>query len=295
MLKIGSHVSYSKEGLLGCVLDTIKYGGNSFMFYTGAPQNTIRKEIDLVKVLEAKKIMEENNISFENIIVHAPYIINLATSNIERRNFAINFLKNELDRCMEIGVKNFVLHPGNAVDTTRENGLDNIIYCLNQLNYENICITIETMAGKGTELCTNIDELAYVIKNLKIKNYGVTLDTCHLSDSGVNLEEFEKYLEEFEKKIGTKYIKCIHLNDSKNIIGSKKDRHENIGYGSIGFKNLLNIAYNEKLKNVPKILETPFIKLEKTSLPPYKEEIEMLKSKKFNKNLYEDIIKNAQI
>ncbi len=290
MLKIGSHVSFSKGGLLGCVKEIMNFGGNTFMFYTGAPQNTVRKEIDKSKVIEAHQMMKDNNINPDDVICHAPYIINLATSKKEQWEFSINFLKQEINRCEILGIKKIVIHPGNAVGITRSEGLLNIINALKQLVNENVLLLIETMAGKGTELCSTLEELQYVIESVDSSYLGVCLDTCHLNDSGVDINKFDAYLNEFDKQIGIHKIKCIHINDSKNEIGMKKDRHENFGFGKIGFDNLINVVYNDLLKDVPKILETPFIPDDKNSYPPYKEEIKMIKNKLFNDNLIDDVI-----
>ncbi len=290
MLKIGSHVSFSKNGLVGCIEETVKYGGNAFMFYTGAPQNTIRKAIDKENVKKAHSLMKDNNIDINSVVVHAPYIVNLASPNEESRSFGIEFLKKEIERCKTLGIKFLVLHPGNAVGITPKEGMDNLVESLKILENDSVKIIIETMAGKGTEICRNLDELKYVLDNFKSKNIGVTLDTCHLSDSGVNMGNFDEYLDLFDKLIGIDKIGCIHVNDSKNEIGSKKDRHENIGFGNIGFDSLISVIYNSRLESVPKILETPFIKDGKKSYAPYKEEIQMIKEKVFNKNLIEDIM-----
>lgn len=294
MIKIGSHVSYSKNGMIGCINETLSYKANAFMFYTGAPQNTLRKDIDLENVLKAKELLKENNIDINSVIVHAPYIINLATSKEENRNFSIEFLKKEIDRCKLLGVKYLVLHPGNAVGITKEEGLENLISALKIIADESVCVIIETMAGKGTELCRDINELKYVLDNLKGLNFGVTLDTCHLHDSGVSISLFDEYLSKFDRLIGIEKIKCIHVNDSKNVMGSHKDRHENIGFGEIGFDALINVIYNESLKNVPKILETPYVKDGKASYAPYKFEIEMIKNKEFNPVLIEDILEKSK-
>ena len=183
-----------------------------------------------------------------------------------------------------------VLHPGSATKVDREQAIDNIVRGLNNILTpdDKIIILLETMAGKGTEIGINIDELKYIIDHVnEKKNIGVCLDTCHLNDSGIDISEFDKYLDLFEEKIGINRIGCVHINDSKNPIGSHKDRHENFGYGTIGFDPLINVIYNKRLENVPKILETPYINKE---YPPYKQEIEMIKNKKFNKNLYNDIL-----
>lgn len=286
---IGSHVSFNKDQLLGSVKSAISYGANALMFYTGAPQNTKRTPIDKNLTDQAKMLMKENQIDIENVICHAPYIVNLANKE-KNWDFSINFIKNELSRCDEMGIKSMVLHPGNAVKMTYEEGIDNISEALNiilQSNY-NCKILIETMAGKGTECGYNIEQIASIIEKVEKKDkIGVCLDTCHLNDSGIDINNFDNYLSEFKNKIGLEKIGCVHLNDSKNERGTKKDRHENIGYGTIGFEALYKVATNKLLKGVPKILETPFIE----QYPPYKFEIEMLKENKFNNHL-ENSVKN---
>lgn len=292
MLIIGSHVSYKNDTqLIGSVREALSYGSNAFMFYTGAPQNTQRGAIDDLKTFEAMNLMKENNFNLENVICHAPYIVNLA-NNIDQEKylFAINFLRNEIERCQTLGIKYIVLHPGSATKLDRTFAINNIINGLNNILVpeDNTMILLETMAGKGTEIGINIDELAYIINNVELNDkIGVCLDTCHLNDSGIDISEFDKYLDEFDSKIGIDKIKCIHINDSKNVIGAKKDRHENFGFGTIGFDNLINVVYNKRLENVPKILESPYVDRE---YPPYKQEIEMIKNKQFNENLYSDII-----
>ena len=292
MLIIGSHVSYKNSTqLLGSVEEAITYGANAFMFYTGAPQNTQRGEINDLVTYEALQKMKENNIMLENVVCHAPYIVNLANNiDPEKYEFAKKFLRQEIERCMQLGVRKIVLHPGSATKLDRADALNNIIKGLNSILYpdDNIMILLETMAGKGTELGINLEELKYIIENIKLKEkIGVCLDTCHLSDSGININEFDKYLDEFDKQIGIDKIGCVHLNDSKNPIGARKDRHENLGYGTIGFDTLINVAYNARLESVPKLLETPFVDRE---YAPYKFEIEEIRNKKFNPNLYDEIV-----
>ena len=291
---IGSHVSFKSDGLLGSTKEAISYGANTFMFYTGAPQNTIRKDIDPLKTKEAHALMLEHGIDLKNVICHAPYIINLANNIDERKwQFSIEFLKNELKRCDELGVRYLVLHPGSHVSLERSVGLENILNALNKvLESDFKCkILLETMALKGTEI-GSLEEIGYLIKNT-IKPVGVCIDTCHLNDAGYDLSDFTAFLETFDSIIGIDNIFCVHLNDSKNIIGSHKDRHENLGLGTIGFNTLLNICYNEKLKNVPKILETPYIgdtdDSKERKYPPYDYEIASLKKKEQNPNLLQDI------
>ena len=284
-LLIGSHVSFAKEQLLGSVKEALSYGSTTFMFYTGAPQNTFRSTINENNTKEAFKLMEENGIDINTVIVHAPYIINLANNKEEDKyNFSINFLIEEINRCNMFDVKYLVLHPGSHVGLGPEVGLDNIINALNIVidKTKNVRILLETMAGKGTELGTNFDDLKYIIDRIDNKDrIGLCLDTCHLNDSGYDINEFDKILDEEDKKIGLSYIKCIHINDSKNERSAHKDRHENIGYGTIGFDALIKVIYNERLKDIPKILETPYI----NDKAPYKEEIDMIRSKKFNNSL----------
>ena len=297
MLLIGSHVSFrSGDQLVGSVKEALSYGENTFMFYTGAPQNTKRCELDYDLTLEARNLLYENSIDLKNIIVHAPYIINLANNADETKyNFAINFLKDEIKRVYALGVEKLVLHPGSFVNLDLDVGINNIINALNKVITPNqaVKICLETMAGKGTETCFKLEHIKRIIDGVKYPDkLMVCLDTCHLNDAGYDMKDFDKFLEEFDNIIGIDKIGCVHVNDSKNPIGAHKDRHENIGYGTIGFDSLIKIIYNKKLDDVPKILETPYISKESgndRSYPPYKFEIEMIRSKKFNNNLHDDV------
>ena len=286
MLIIGSHVSFNKEKqLIGSLDEALSYESNTFMFYTGAPQNTRRYEINDNLTNQALEKMKNNNIDINNIIVHAPYIINLANDKEnDKYDFSINFLKQEIERCEELKMSYLVLHPGSHVGLGIEKGINNIIHALNEVlkDDKNVTILLETMAGKGTEVGSNFQELKAIIDGIDKKELiGVCMDTCHLNDSGYDITDFDSILDEFDRIVGLSYLKCIHINDSKNIKGAKKDRHENIGYGTLGFDNLIKIIYNPKLDNIPKILETPYI----NDKPPYKEEITMIREKKFNDNL----------
>ena len=282
MLTIGSHVGFTKDKqLLGSLEEALSYGANTFMFYTGAPQNTARYPINDGLTLEALELMKKNNIDYSKVIVHAPYIINLANdSDPEKFKFSVNFLIQEVERCDMLGIKNMVLHPGSHVGLGEKTGIHNIIRGLNQILDKGKCnILLETMAGKGTEVGRTIDEIAEIIDGVMYKDrIFVCLDTCHLNDAGYDISEFDKYLDEFDKKIGINKIKCIHINDSKNPLGAHKDRHENIGYGTIGFDNLINVIYNERLGDIPRILETPYV----NDFAPYKFEIENIRKKEFN-------------
>ena len=281
MLIIGSHVGYKKDsGLVGSVKEALSYDANTFMFYTGAPQNTIRSSIDLENVREAYKLMQDNGIDKNNVIVHAPYIINLANGDESKFNFSCNFLSEELKRVNTLGMKYLVLHPGSHVGQGVDIGIFNIIKALNKVlsnDESDVMILLETMAGKGSELGKTFEELKQIIDGIKKKDrIGVCLDTCHLNDAGYDLNNFNEVLDSFDKIIGIDKIKCIHINDSKNTLGLHKDRHENVGKGTIGLDILMKVIDNPKLKDVPKILETPYI----DGKAPYKEEIALIKSKK---------------
>lgn len=291
MLILGCHVGFKKDTqVLGSLKEALSYGANTFMFYTGAPQNTARYPIQDGLTLEALTLMKEHNIDYSKVIVHAPYIINLC--NEEKFEFSVNFLTEEVNRCNQLGVRYLVLHPGSHVGLGVEKGIENIIKGLNMVftnagKENNIIILLETMAGKGSEVGSKLEEIKTIIDGVEDKEHiGVCLDTCHLSDGGYDIENFDEFLDNFDKLIGINKIGCVHVNDSKNEKGSHKDRHENFGFGNVGFNTLLNVIYNERLENVPKILETPYVDKD---YPPYKYEIEMIKNKKFDEDLLEKI------
>lgn len=289
MLKIGSHVSMSgKKMLLGSAEEAASYGANVFMVYTGAPQNTIRKPIENLNIEAAINFMKKNNI--DEIIVHAPYIINLGNSvKMEIFQLAINFLREEIRRAEALKkAKQIILHPGSHVGAGEDKGIERIIEGLNEVitKDQSVQIALETMAGKGSECGKSFEQLARIIDGVKYnEKISVCMDTCHVHDAGYDIvHKFDLVLEEFNKIIGLDRLKVIHLNDSKNPLGSKKDRHELIGYGYIGFDALFYIAHHESLKDIPKILETPYVDDGKgNKKSPYKYEIEMIKEKVFNR------------
>ncbi len=297
MLLIGSHVSFSKTQLMGSLREALGYGANTFMFYTGAPTNTKRSAINNIFTRDAYELMSENNINLKDIVCHAPYIVNLANRNDEDKyNFSVHFILDEVKRCEKLGITKLVLHPGSAVGVSKEEGLTNIINGLNRILYPGckVQILLETMAGKGSELGSSLEEIKTIITNIENQDcIGVCLDTCHLNDAGYNMVNFDAYLDEFDKVIGISKIGCVHINDSKNALASHKDRHANLGFGTIGFAALNDIVHNKRLENIPKILETPYIGEtddDKSRLyPPYKFEIEMLKKGEFNENILKDI------
>lgn len=294
---IGCHVSYTKDsGLVGSVKEALSYGANTFMFYTGAPQNTFRTPVDLENLKQAYQLMKENNIDINNVVIHAPYIVNLANNKEpEKWDFAIKFLKEEISRSQVFGVNKIVLHPGSHVGLGTEVAIQNIADALNIiLKGEGPSILLETMAGKGSEVGKTFEEIRAIMDKVENKQrIKVCLDTCHINDAGYDVKNFDKVLEEFDKVIGLDKLACLHINDSKNDLESHKDRHENFGLGHLGFDTLIKVIYHPKLKKVPKILETPYVSenndSKKRLYPPYKFEIAMIKNKKMNDNLISDI------
>ncbi|MCM1272934.1 MAG: deoxyribonuclease IV [Clostridium sp.] len=298
MLKIGSHVSMGgKDMMLGSVREALSYGANTFMLYTGAPQNTRRKDVSELKVNEAWALMKENGL--EEFIVHAPYIINLAnTVKDETYRIAMEFLAVELKRTRAMGSKVLVLHPGSHVSAGVPAGIAQVVKGLNAVlsNDTDVYVALETMAGKGSELGRSFDELAMiydgVVHNDKLR---VCFDTCHTSDAGYDIiHDFDGVMEQFDKVIGKDQIAVFHINDSKNAPGAAKDRHENIGFGTIGFDALMKVITCKDFEDVPKILETPYVKDPmdaKKSYPPYKQEIEMIRTGVFNPELINEILK----
>ncbi|KRM67842.1 endonuclease 4 [Apilactobacillus ozensis DSM 23829 = JCM 17196] len=292
---IGSHVSMSgSKMLLGAAEEANSYGENTFMVYTGAPQNTVRKSIDKFRIEDGHAYMNDHNIKC--IVVHAPYIINLANNKkLESYKFAIQFLHDEIERSEAIGATQIVLHPGSHVGLGEDKGIENIAKGLNEVidSNQSAQIALETMAGKGTEVGRNFEQLASIMEKVDLnEKLSVTFDTCHTNDAGYDVKNnFDDVLNEFDKVIGLPKLKVVHLNDSKNPTSSHKDRHEIIGLGTIGFDSLDYIAHHESLINVPKIMETPIVKLEdgKTKKSPHYFEVEMLKNHQFNSNLMDDI------
>lgn len=301
MLKLGCHVSMSgKDMMLGSVKDALRFGANTFMLYTGAPQNTKRKDISELRIEEAKSLMNESGI--DEFVVHAPYIINLAnTIKPETFEIAVQFLTLEIERTSKMGSKILVLHPGSHVGAGVEAGVAQIVKGLNEVltSDTDVNIALETMAGKGSEIGRNFEELAMiydgVIHNDKLR---VCFDTCHTSDAGYDIiNDFDGVISRFDKIIGKEQIAVFHMNDSKNEPGAGKDRHENFGFGKIGFEPLMYIMNHKDFENVPKILESPYIKdpeNSKKSYEPFKHEISMIRSGKFNPDMINEIIKDAK-
>lgn len=284
MLLIGSHVGMSgKEMFLGSVKEALSYNANTFMVYTGAPQNTRRKELSELRIPEAKVLMEGNGIG--QFIVHAPYIINLANSvNPSTFELAVEFLEKEIARSAGMGSRILVLHPGSHVGEGTKTGIRKITEGLNKILTADtpVSIALETMAGKGSEIGSRFEELAEIYeKTVHSEKLKVCIDTCHMHDAGYDVtHDFDDILTAFDKLLGISQIAAVHLNDSKNPQGARKDRHANLGDGCIGFEALSYVAHHPALADVPKILETPYIPLAENpdkKVPPYKEEIARLR------------------
>jgi len=292
MIKIGCHVNMSGNDMfLGSVREALSYDANAFMIYTGAPQNSRRKPLEQMKIQEAHDLLQTHDIPLQNIIVHAPYIMNLANPDPSKSQFAIDFLTSEIIRTHGLGIKQIVLHPGAHVGTGEKEAIHAIITGLSKV-IENtrdldVLIALETMAGKGTEVGKTFEEIAQIIAGVKHnERLSVCFDTCHTHDYGYPIKEnFEHVLNDFDKTIGKERISVFHINDSKNPSGARKDRHQNIGFGYIGFDALNEIVHHKDFTGIPKILETPYITVnEKKSLPPYLEEIRNFRNKTHEKN-----------
>lgn len=298
MVLIGSHVSMKgKEMLLGAAQEAASYNASTFMIYTGAPQNTRRKALDEMNIPAGEAFCKENGLS--DIVVHAPYIINLGnTIKPENFGFAVEFLRAEIVRAEALGATQITMHPGAHVGAGAEAAIQQIIKGLNEVLHpgQTAQIALETMAGKGTEIGRSFDEIAKIIDGVTLnEKLSVTLDTCHTNDAGYNVkEDFDGVLNEFDHIIGLDRLKVVHVNDSKNPMGSHKDRHENIGFGTIGFEALNKIVHHEALTKVPKILETPFVgEDKKNKKAPYGHEINMFRKQEFNPNVLDDILNGA--
>ncbi|AIF66817.1 deoxyribonuclease IV [Terribacillus saccharophilus] len=292
---IGSHVSMSgKKMLLGSSEEAYSYGANAMMIYTGAPQNTRRKAIEELNIEAGRAHMKEHGIT--DIIVHAPYIINVGNSiKPETFELGVNFLRSEIERTEAIGAKQIVLHPGAHVGEGVAAGIQKIIEGLNEVlvKDQNVQIALETMAGKGSEVGSNFEELARIIDGVTHNDkLSICFDTCHTHDAGYDIvNDFDGVLDQFDRVIGLDRLKVLHVNDSKNERGARKDRHENIGFGHIGYDALRYIVHHDQLQQLPKILETPFVgEDKKNKKAPYAHEIDMLINNSFNPNLKENIL-----
>ena len=300
-MKLGCHVGMSgKEMMLGSVKEALSYGANTFMLYTGAPQNTRRKDISELRIEEAQALMKEQGM--DEFVVHAPYIINLANCvKPETYQIAVEFLEVELQRTAAMGSKTLVLHPGSHVGEGVDAGTAQIVKGLNSVLTKDtsIHIALETMAGKGSEIGRSFEELAKIYDGVVYSDkLRVCFDTCHTSDAGYDIiHDYDGVMEQFDRVIGKDQIAVFHINDSKNEPGAAKDRHENFGFGHIGFEALMQVVNDENFAAIPKILETPYVKdpdNAKKSYPPYAYEIAMIRRGKFDPDMIEKILQDNQ-
>jgi len=283
-----------KKMLLAASEEAASYGASTFMIYTGAPQNTRRKPIEDLNIEPGLAHMKANGLS--KIVVHAPYIINIAnTVKPEVFKLGVEFLQKEIERTEALGAKDIVLHPGAHVGAGEEAGIQKIIEGLNEvlINNNDVRIALETMAGKGSECGKSFEELAQIIEGVQNnERLSVCFDTCHVHDAGYDIvKDLDGVLAEFDRIVGLNRIKVVHVNDSKNVQGARKDRHENFGFGEIGFKALERVVKHEAFSEIPKILETPYVgEDKKNKKPPYRFEIEMIKNGEFDPSLLEKIM-----
>lgn len=282
-LILGSHVSMSK-GLIGAAEEAFSYGADTFMIYTGAPQNTVRKSIDQLKIEEGQAFMREKGLL--RPVVHAPYIINMASHKDTIYELAQTFFKEEIRRAEAIGSDYIVVHPGSFTETDLEYGISRIAQALNTIITpdQKITICLETMAGKGSEIGRTFEELQKIIEKVELKDrLGICFDTCHTHDSGYPITtDFNRVLTQFDDIIGLERLKVFHINGSLNPQGARKDRHANLGADEnnpkgkdhIGKHIIHSIVHHPICQDKPLILETPWLD-GKTNL--YAEEIAFLR------------------
>ena len=286
-ITIGSHVGMAgKEMFLASVKEAESYGANVLMLYTGAPQNTRRKEIKDLNIEAGWAYAKQAGI--REIVVHAPYIINLAnTVKPETFELAVQFLEKEIRRTAAMRSHILVLHPGSALDAGAEAGIAQTVRGLNMVldeNEDEVFIALETMAGKGSEIGRTFEEIKAIYDGVnKKERLRVCFDTCHVNDAGYDLvHDYDGVFKHFDQVIGLDQIAVFHINDSLNPLGAHKDRHANIGQGTIGFETLHRLVHDPRFMEIPKILETPWLCAEgetKKTIPPYKEEIQQLLAK----------------
>lgn len=273
MLNIGCHLSASK-GFLNMGKTAMELGGNTFQFFTRNPRGGSAKDIDPADSQALITLMNENG--FAKILAHAPYTLNACAKVPSIREFAYNTMLDDLKRMEFVPGNMYNFHPGSHVGQGIETGIELISDLLNSILWEEQTTTVllETMAGKGSEVGSSFQELREIIDRVSLDGkMGVCLDTCHVSDAGYDIvNDLDGVLTEFDKVIGLHRLKAIHLNDSKNPLGSHKDRHEKIGEGYIGKDAFERVVNHPVLKNLPMFLETP------NELDGYKAEIELLKS-----------------
>ena len=257
-LKIGCHLS-SSDGYLAMGKKIISMGGNTFQFFTRNPRGGQAKPLDIKDIEAFNSFARENGISY--IVAHAPYTLNLCSADSSIRNFAFRTFEDDLMRLNYVDKVYYNFHPGSHVGQGYDVGINFIVEALNKLikKEQRTMILLETMAGKGSEVGCSFEQLRTIIDGVEEKDrIGVCLDTCHISDGGYDIvSNLDGVLEEFDRIIGLDRLKAIHLNDSMNERGARKDRHQKIGKGYLGSETIINIINHPLLKDLPFILETP--------------------------------------
>lgn len=273
MLTIGCHLSASK-GFKNMGETALSIGANTFAFFTRNPRGGAAKAIDEADAQALIDLMKENN--FGKLVAHAPYTVNPCSENEKTREFAHTVLADDMKRMEYIPGNYYNFHPGSHVGQGAEKGIELISEMLNDIitPEQNTIVLLETMAGKGSEVGRNFEEIKAIIDNMKYpEKVGVCMDSCHVSDGGYDIAgDLEGVLAEFDRVIGLNKLKAMHLNDSMNPLGAHKDRHAKIGEGHLGVQAFVNIINHPKLRDLPFILETP------NELPGYAKEIELLRS-----------------
>ena len=272
MQYIGCHLTITK-GFAAMGRQALKMGGNTAQFFTRNPRGGKAKELDLEDIAKFKVLAEENQ--FGPFIAHAPYTINPCAAVDKTMEFALMTMEDDLRRLQHIPGTLYNFHPGSHVGQGIEVGIEKIAATLNHVMFPEMETTVllETMAGKGSEVGGRFEELREIIDRVELTDkIGVCLDTCHVSDGGYDIAgDLDGVLTEFDKIIGLHRLKALHLNDSLNPVGARKDRHEKLGQGTLGLELFRQIVNHPILKPLPKVLETP------NELPGYEAEIRLLR------------------
>ena len=272
MLHIGCHLSASK-GYLHMGREAVSIGANTFQFFTRNPRGGSAKALDEQDVAAYLAFAEENGIG--TILAHAPYTLNGCSADPAIRDFAARTMLDDLQRMEHLPRNLYNFHPGSHVKQGIDAGVEQIADMLNSILWADMHTTVllETMAGKGSEVGGSFEELRAIIDRVELSDHlGVCLDTCHVSDAGYDIvHDLDGVLEAFDRTVGLGRLKAVHINDSKNPIGARKDRHEKIGQGTIGTEAILRVMTHPALRDLPFLLETP------NELEGYAAEIAMLK------------------
>lgn len=273
MLNIGCHLSLSK-GFEAMGKDALAIGANTFQFFTRNPRGGSARALDLEDIGKLAKLVEENN--FAPLLAHAPYTLNLCSSNPDTRKFAREMMADDLSRLAQMPCQLYNFHPGSHTKQGADVGIQQIVEGLNAVMTPDqpTIMLLEAMAGKGSEVGKTFEELAAIIDGVKIKEkMGVCLDTCHIFEGGYDIvSDLEAVIERFDEIVGLDRLHAIHLNDSKNPLGAAKDRHEKIGEGTIGLETIKAVINHPRLKHLPFYLETP------NELDGYEAEIKLLRN-----------------